>query len=274
MKPVFVKLKSKEFRKIVSLENEEIYPKKQSLFQNAVDYTPEYKLEEDEWFKITNFSKNDYGIENLLKQDFDSVDFDLLTKKEFDKIDFLFTEIEQSIFFQNIPKSQLLKKKMIGNFGESFKYIAESKQIFIKEIPDAVYDTQTDALYFRKLESITGIFKGIDQLYREATTEETEKFLKNDFISLDNEYDVSKVKIPNRKRIALATDILNNLSAADKKNIFTYISEYCSNLKKDESSFLISSEDDLKLILFGIQQRFYTTPVGNEKRIANSVIKL
>ena len=274
MKPVFVKLKSKEFRKIVSLENEEIYPKKQSLFQNAVDYTPEYKLEEDEWFKITNFSKNDYGIENLLKQDFDSVDFDLLTKKEFDKIDFLFTEIEQSIFFQNIPKSKLLKKKMIGNFGESFKYIAESKQIFIKEIPDAVYDTQTDALYFRKLESITGIFKGIDQLYREATTEETEKFLKNDFISLDNEYDVSKVKIPNRKRIALATDILNNLSAADKKNIFTYISEYCSNLKKDESSFLISSEDDLKLILFGIQQRFYTTPVGNEKRIANSVIKL
>lgn len=274
MKPVFVKLKSKEFRKIVSLENEEIYPKKQSLFQNAVDYTPEYKLEEDEWFKITNFSKNDYGIENLLKQDFDSVDFDLLTKKEFDKIDFLFTEIEQSIFFQNIPKSQLLKKKMIGNFGESFKYIAESKQIFIKEIPDAVYDTQTDALYFRKLESITGIFKGIDQLYREATTEETEKFLKNDFISLDNEYDVSKVKIPNRKRIALATDILNNLTATDKKNIFNYISKYCSDLKKDENSFLISSEADLKLILFGIQQRFYTTPVGNEKRIANSVIKL
>lgn len=274
MKPVFVKLKSKEFRKIVSLENEEIYPKKQSLFQNAVDYTPEYKLEEDEWFKITNFSKNDYGIKNLLKQNFDSVDFNSLTKQEFDEIDFLFTEIEQSIFFQNIPKSQLLKKKMIGSFGESFKYIAESKQIFIKEIPDAVYDTQTDALYFRKLESITGIFKGIDQLYREATTEETEKFLKNDFISLDNEYDVSKVKIPNRKRIALATDILNNLSAADKKNIFNYISEYCSNLKKNESSFLISSEDDLKLILFGIQQRFYTTPVGNEKRIANSVIKL
>lgn len=267
MNPVFVKLKSKEFRKIVSLENEEIYPARQSLLQNAVDYTPEYKLEEDEWFKITNFSKNDYGIKNLLKQNFDSVDFNSLTKQEFD-------EIEQSIFFQNIPKSQLLKKKMIGNFGESFKYIAESKQIFIKEIPDAVYDTQTDALYFRKLESITGIFKGIDQLYREATTEETEKFLKNDFISLDNEYDVSKVKIPNRKRIALATDILNNLSAADKKNIFNYISEYCSNLKKDESSFLISSEDDLKLILFGIQQRFYTTPVGNEKRIANSVIKL
>lgn len=51
MNPVFVKLKSKEFRKIVSLENEEIYPARQSLFHNAVDYTPEYKLEEDEWMR-------------------------------------------------------------------------------------------------------------------------------------------------------------------------------------------------------------------------------
>ncbi len=275
MNLVFVKLKSKEHRKIASLESkEELYPRRQNLFQTSVDYTPGYKLEEDEWFKITDFSKNDYGIKNLLKQDFDSVDFNLLTKQEFDKIVFLFTKLEQNIFFQNVPKSQLLKKKMIGSFGENFKYIAESKQIFIKEIPDAVYDTQTDTLYFRKLESITGIFKGIDQLYREATAEETEKFLKSNFISLDNGYEAVKVKNQNRKRIALAMDLLDKLNDNDKENIFNYIGEYCSDLRKDKSSFRITSESDLKLLLFGIEQRFYTTPVGNEKRIANSVIKL
>ena len=31
---------------------------------------------------------------------------------------------------------------------------------------------------------------------------------------------------------------------------------------------------DMKKLLFGIEQRFYTTPVGGEKRIANSVILL
>ena len=30
----------------------------------------------------------------------------------------------------------------------------------------------------------------------------------------------------------------------------------------------------MKKLLFGIEQRFYTTPVGGEKRIANSVIPL
>lgn len=275
MNSVFVKLSTKGFRKIASLENgEAIYPVRQKLFQTAVDYTPDYKLEEDEWFKISDFSKNDYGVEALLNHDLSSVDFNSLNRREFNKIDFLFTKIEQDIFFQNIPKSQLIRKKMIGCFGEVFKYIAESDQIFIKDVPDAIYDIQTDILYFKKLESITGIFKGIDQLYREATAEETEKFLQSDFISLDNGYNVSQVKIPNRKKIALATDILNNLNDDDKKHIFNYIGEYCSNLKKDDNSFRIASESDLKLLLFGIQQRFYTTPVGNEKCIANSVIKL
>lgn len=275
MNSVFVKLKSKEFKKIASLGNGEVlYFPKQKLFQSVKDYTPDYKLEEDEWFKISDFSKNDYGVEALLNHDLSSVDFNSLDRGEFNKIDFLFTKMEDDIFFQNVPKSQLIKKKMIGCFGEEFRYIPESNQIFIKEIPDAVYDTKTDTLYFKKLESITGIFKGIDQLYREATSEETENFLNSNFISLDNEYDVNKVKIPNRKRIALAMDILNKLNDDDKKHIFDYIGEYCSNLKKDENTFRISSEDDLKLLLFGIEQRFYTTPVGNEKRIANSVIKL
>lgn len=275
MSYVFVKLKTKEFRKIASLDNEEaIYPLKQNLFQTEIDFNPGYKLEEDEWFKISDFSKSDYGnsFGNLLNQNFDSVDFGSLTRQEFEKIDFLFTKVGQDIFFQNIPRSQLIKKKMIGCFGEDFKYVAESNQIFIKEFPDAIYDTRSDILYFKKLESITSIFKGIDQLYREATAEETEKFLKSDFISLDGDYETKKVKIPNRKRIALALDILKQLNDNDKRNIFKYIGEYCSNLKKDENSFRIGSENDLKLLLFGIEQRFYTTPVGNEKRIANSVI--
>ena len=36
--------------------------------------------------------------------------------------------------------------------------------------------------------------------------------------------------------------------------------------------FAVNSEDELKLLLYGIEQRFYTTLVGGERRIANSVI--
>lgn len=50
------------------------------------------------------------------------------------------------------------------------------------------------------------------------------------------------------------------------------IGDYCPELKVAENSFEIGTEGDMKKLLFEIEQRFYTTPVGREKRIANSVI--
>ena len=75
-------------------------------------------------------------------------------------------------------------------------------------------------LYFRRLESITGIFRGIDQLYKEATDEETTQFLSSGFIQLKDEYSASKVKTANRKRIALAQKTLADLDDDSRNNIF------------------------------------------------------
>lgn len=98
------------------------------------------------------------------------------------------------------------------------------------------------------------------------------EFLANDFIRLRDGYSSSKVKTANRKRIALAQKTLSALNNDDKRNIFNYIGEYCPNLQASDSSFEVGSEDELKMLLYGIEQRFYTTIVGGEKRIANSVV--
>jgi hypothetical protein len=117
------------------------------------------------------------------------------------------------------------------------------------------------------------IFKGIDALYREATQNETETFLANDFIQLNNGYSVENVKTANRKRIAMAMDTLSKFTPTEKNGIFKYIKGYCKNLKFDKktSSFTIECEDDLKHLLYGIEQRYYTTKLGAEKRLANSI---
>jgi hypothetical protein len=62
----------------------------------------------------------------------------------------------------------------------------------------------------------------------------------------------------------------------EKKQIVKYISKYCKNLKtnEDKNTFDIGSEKELKELIYGIEQRYYTTEIGNEKRLANSVIKL
>lgn len=145
----------------------------------------------------------------------------------------------------------------------------------INEQPDAIYFKQSDTLVFRNLATISSIFKDIDALYREATQQETEVFLQSEFINLKNDYDANKVSKLNRKRIALAMDSLAKMSDQDKVDILDYIVEYCKEtLKFDQTfnKFEISTDDNLKHLLFGIEQRFYTTQYGKkERRLANSI---
>lgn len=275
MKNICVKLSQHEnnkYRKMLSSE-ETIFPEFAPETASTSPYTPGAVIQDDDWFCITNAGSKDYSID-LLSESFSTVDMDSLTRAEFGKIDYLFVVDDRFIYFQNVSKSKLVSQKRIVHFGEGFTYKTNCAEIVIKDLPDAIYDKTTDNLYFRRLESITSIFRGIDMLYREATQEETDTFLASDFISLKGDYSGSKVKTANRKRIALAAKTLSELGETDRKNIFSYIGEYCPDLKVSENAFEVGSENELKMLLYGIEQRFYTTPVGGEKRLANSVITL
>ena len=275
MDNICVKLKQREkdkYRKLLSVNNSLYAP-----FTISADmvstYTPGALLEDGEWFCIHEMSQKEYCID-ILKADYSSVDFRTLDRGDFTKIDFLFVMTENHIVFQNVSKAKLLSKRCIFALGEGYHYQDDCSEIVINDIPDAIYDKANDALYFRRLESITSIFRGIDQLYREATDEETTQFLNNEFINLKNGYSTASVKTANRKRIALAMKTLDALNDSDRNNIFAYIGDYCPELQVSEGSFEVGTEEDMKKLLFGIEQRFYTTPVGGEKRIANSVIPL
>jgi hypothetical protein len=133
---------------------------------------------------------------------------------------------------------------------------------------------EIDALVFRSLATISSVFKGVDQLYKEATDEEVTEFLKEPFVEVQNNFDRSKVSKPNRKRIALAMDTLAKMSDEDRKGMLGYVESYCiGKLKIDQELNIVqvSTDDELKLLLYGIEQRFYTTPFGKERRLANSV---
>lgn len=275
MDNICVKLKQREkakYRKLLSV-NDSLYAPFTISADMVSTYTPGALLEDGEWFCIHEMSQKEFCID-ILKADYSSVDFRTLDRGDFTKIDFLFIVTENHIVFQNVSKAKLLSKRCIFALGEGYQYQDDCSQIVINDIPDAIYDKVNDALYFRRLESITSIFRGIDQLYREATDEETTQFLNNEFINLKDGYSTASVKTANRKRIALAMKTLNALNDSDRKNIFAYIGDYCPELQVSEDSFEVGTEEDMKKLLFGIEQRFYTTPVGGEKRIANSVIPL
>ncbi|MDF7366312.1 ATP F0F1 synthase synthase [Proteus mirabilis] len=238
----------------------------------CVPYNPDHNLDEDSWFKIEGFSQKAFCID-LLKKNFDAKDYDDLVKDNFSKIAYLFSVQDADFYFQKITPSLFVKRKILV-FGEAAELEKSQRRLVINALPDAVYFKAADTLIFKSLATISSIFKGIDELYKEATKEEVEQFLGESFIELSNNYSIEKVSKPNRKRIGLAMKTLDGMSADDKTNMLEYIDGYCEQkLKFDQQNqkFEISTDEDLKLLVYGIEQRFYTTPFGNEKRCANSV---
>ena len=176
-------------------------------------------------------------------------------------------------YFQHVTKTQLLGKKRVI-FGDEVRLEKNSKEIIINPAPDAIYRKSDDKLFFQKLSSITSIFSGIDEIFREATEEETKTFLESDFIVLGESFNSTVVKKPNRKRIALAKEALSNFDAAQKKAVLQSIKDYYPSIINDDDSFKIENDEDLTYLLYGVLQRYYTTADGREKRIASSIRKL
>ena len=275
MNHIFAKIRTRSSKKHFKLvSNKKLFDTLNINLDYCIPYSPDHNLDEDSWFKLEEFSKKAYCL-NFMKEDFSSLDYDDLPKENFKEIAYIFSNQSNDFYFQKITPSLFLKKKFIA-MGDIAKIEESKNRIIINQEPDAVYFKGKDTLVFKNLSTIASIFIGIDQEYKEATQGEVKDFLLNDFISLKDNYNENKVSTPNRKRISLAIKILNSFSKEEKKEILLYINEYNSDDKlkfdKNISAFEISDDNQLKLLLYGIQQRYYTTKVGKEKRLANSVV--
>ncbi len=262
-----VKRKSGIFR-IIQTE-EDIYDISQLLL-NGVEYNPVTLIEEEEFYQLTSFSNSGYSLE-FMQDDIDSVNIDQITKADLKKLSFICTVQANLYFFQVINSNFYVSKKWFSI--DELTLEIDKPIITINACADAIYDKQTDTLYFKKLTAAQKLFKGMDQLYREATELETQAFLENDFLVVNEDFVAQHVTVPNRKRIALVNATLNRFSTEEKEVIYNYTHQY-GQVGFEHGKFKIETDNDLKFVLWGIEQRFYTTPIGGEKRIANSIISL
>lgn len=269
MNYLLAKVKRKQtLFKVLSTDND-IYDLPVDL-PNTIDYNPATLLDEEDWYKLESFSNTGYASD-FIKNDFDSVNHNQIVQADKGNISYLCAIQGDNCFFQIINSGQLIKKKW---FSLDELAIEEDKPIItINKNADVVYNKGNNILFFKKLSAANAIFNGMDQLYREATDAETQTFLANDFLRLTNGYNALAVKVPNRKRIAMVMNTLNAFSPQAKTDILAYIQTYIQ-VPYVNDAFEIETEDHLKLVLYGIEQRFYTTQQGNEKRIANSIITL
>lgn len=240
---------------------------------DLLEYEPSHNLDENGLFKVSRFSEAVFYLEFLTTiKDKTSADYNQIPLGKFKEIQYLCSVQRDAICFQKVTSSTYLKRRIL-KLGENAQLENNENSILINSFPDAVYIPNKDILVFRNLGTISSIFNGIDTLYKEATNLDVESFLAAHFIDLDNEYNAEKVSKPNRKRIGLAVEALKQLDKLQKIQMLDYIHGYCDDIKYDAAKniFSISSDKELKILLYGIDQRFYTTMIGKEKRLANSI---
>ena len=267
MAEILAKIKS-EYKTILNQEDNVLNDFNLSSIE-AIDFSPSQKLDDDQWFQINGFSEKEYYIEPC-KDDFSMASLNQIVNDDYASISCIVISQGSKKYFQRITPSLFVNRKTILDYSGEPKIVEHRKQIEIRDESDAVYLTDTDVLYFKTIGKLKVIFPGIEVLHREATQDEVDAFIENDFISLSTITNTS-IGTQNRKRIADIGIKYNNALSDDKKDqLITYAKEK-AGVEIEGDSFVVKSETDLKNVLYAMDQRYYYADIYEENRVANSV---
>lgn len=242
--------------------------------ENSITYDPETKRDYDEWYKYNEFSKCKYSIP-LISKKINTTNYNQNTIKK-DYISYICSidDNDGKFLFQKVENDNVLRNKsFLKRIDNNIEVVKMNYQISVNKLPDAIYDRNSDTLYFRNLSKTSIFFPGIEELYRYATDSEVTELLNSDFIELNDNYDNSKVSKTNKHRIAIALDKLKAMNKKEKTNLFKYMNDYLS-VEYRNNKYVINNDTDLKNLLYGINERYYTTPITKEKILANSIIPM
>ena len=267
---LFVKTKGKQgtFRKVLS--NQTVYNDIPG-FDDKRPYNDELNLRDGQWFVLEHFREKDYAP-ILIKEDFNSAVWSQICREDYDKIDYIVSVQNDGnlLIFQNVTTRLIYKRQSLLSLDEQPSLINKDHTLVINTYADAYYVRNTDSLYFKRLSNITSIFSGINELYNEAKDAEVDSLFRLSMLHVDPDFTRDKVKTANRRKIKEALDMYNNYTTEQKTQLPNYLKKYCSDLVYDEhlGKFEISTEKTLTLLLNGLCQRYYTTEISNEKKVA------
>jgi hypothetical protein len=257
-----------EYKSVVS-SDDEIVENLTIANITALDFTPSHKLDEDEWFKLPGFSTKDYFI-NVCVSDYSTASLNQVENGNYNQISCIVIFQSGQKHFQRITPSRFVNQKRFLDFSGEPQIVEQRDQLEIKPESDAVYVVNEDNLYFKDVAKIKFFFPGIEVLHREATQDEVNQFLGNDFIALEG-CEANSVGTLNRKRIADIGTKYQSLTDDKKTRLIDYAKEKAGIELNDVGAFNISSETDLKNLLYAMDQRYYYADIYEENRVANSI---
>src|SRR5690625_359735 len=109
----------------------------------SIDFTPSHKLDEDEWFKLSNFSQNDFYI-NVCNSTYSTASINQIDNNDYREISAIGIFQNGQKHFQRITPSLFVNRKTILDYSGAPQIVEHRKQIEIKNESDAVYIASND----------------------------------------------------------------------------------------------------------------------------------
>lgn len=271
---VKIKYENDNWYKLVDQVENEDY--EEIMLDEAIAYDPN-NTDSGQWFYVDSFNEKE-GFLSLLDMDFDVVELESLSREQFDscQIDFIAYYHENRYYIQKFTRGNFMKKKWFAWNGEAVNYFEDDGLIYLNPVPNCIYDNTNHRIYFLDIAKAYSLFGNLKLDYKEATDDETTQMLQSDIILADG-LDVSDVGVSNRKRITSIFKKYNNYDADNRETLKQYIREKVGqNLQFDEDAgkFIITNDTQLRLLLYGIQQRFYQPPLEEEVQVATATTGL
>lgn len=225
-----------------------------------------------QWFRIENLRNTEY-FNDLFGNPIESGELVTINVNQLDDIKYFAYYAEGKFYIQRMLTGCYIRKAGFWTIGNSIQFSNDNKMVTINPIPDGIYDLNTDTLYFQELNRLYNIFSCIKNEYVQGTSSSIHEFLSNDMISLSDDFSEDKVSLSNRKRIFEVARVYNTYSDAQKEELKSYICRYSDGgleYNEQDGKFKINNDIDLRLLLFGMQMRFYKQPLSNDVQVATS----
>ena len=243
---------------------------------DSIAYDPN-NTDREQWFRIDDFEHKE-GFLSILNADFDVAELDSLTNDQFvgKTIDFIAYYKDHKYYIQKFTKGNYMRKKWFSWNGDAVEYNEKDDMVFINPIPNCIYDNESKCIYFKDISKAYSVFGGLKLDYKEATDNETIRMLQLDIVHAE-EFTFQDVGVSNRKRITSILDKYEKYEPAKKNTLKQYIRERVgNNLEYDDATgqFIVRNDNHLKLLLYGIQQRFYQPPLEEEVHVATATTEI
>jgi len=233
-------------------------------------------LDNDEIYYIKISDEDEKSFFSNIKLNLDSINENIIKKEEYKNIAliYLINSETNKIYLKKVFSMQHISFKKILSFNDNPTYKKESDKINLSIEIHACYIISEKKLYFRNFNTLKTIFKDIVKFYREATKEEIKVFFTDDkFKFKDSILDTTTDKF--KKRLGCLIDGDMDLSDITlMKKYEKYDKLYKNKLKTIDGKYVLETKAQLENFVELLEEKFYKTPITNEKREVDNFRKL